>query len=232
MAYGTTAGLTEEALEQLISALTPSEAAVTYNLTAVCPTDVDPEGNLWQCNYDIDSAKGTRAVVQRLDALALMMQCDLGRQKLTCGGGAPKIDGKSVKINFESVEPSSMGKSRLRKLFGYRSRGDRSLESLFGYWENFEWEAGPVIVKHHDAWWGQLQVWAISEEEGKRVIRFAGVDAGIDPDAEGTWKVQIATGGRNGRTGRMRVSVGHGQWGVCARDGASAPTYWPLLLNV
>ena len=228
---GVAAGLTEEVLEQMIAALTPPEAAVTYNLTAVCPTDVDPEGNPWQCNYDIDAAKGTSALVQRLDALALMMQCDLGRQKFTCAGEKPEIKGQSVKVNFRSDAYSENGKNYLRKLFGYRSLGDSSAESLFGYWKDFTWEAGPVIVKHHDAWWGQIQVWALSEAEGKRVIRFAGVNAGINPDEEGTWKIQVATGSRNGRTGRMIIEDRGGQWGICARTGASTPTYWPTLVS-
>ena len=88
---------------------------------------------------------------------------------------------------------------RLRKLLRYRSESSRDLGQLSAYWQDFTWNAGDIIVFHKGAWWGTPQVWAASQEEGQRVLRFAAAEAGIDPDQVGEWRAIHANKGQNTR---------------------------------
>ena len=95
----------------------------------------------------------------------------------------------------------------LRKIFRYRDQAGATLEEHTEHWRTFTWEAGPVCVIHKGAPWGVPQVWASSIEEGKRVIRHAGVIAGsLNP--------------RYGKTGTMAVKILRGGYlSVTKRDG-------------
>ena len=95
------------------------------------------------------------------------------------------------------------------------------LGELVDHWKDFTWEAGPVVVGHVGATWGTPKVWAASDDEGKRVLRHAAGDAGIDPDQEGQWQVRSSAGTRNGVSGTMRVNKKGGYWWITARDGAN-----------
>jgi hypothetical protein len=99
-----------------------------------------------------------------------------------------------------------MSRSRLEKRLSYRDQSGRGQAEHAAHWEGFTWRAGPVIVSSH-ASWGCVQVWAESEAEGKRVIRHAGVIAGVDPDSEpgAEWQVSRPRSSRYGRTGLMRT---------------------------
>lgn len=114
------------------------------------------------------------------------------------------------------------GEKPLRKTFGYRDLTGQTLETHTDHWREFEWQSGPVVVSHQGARWGRLQVWAVSADEGKRVIRHAGSIAGVDPDTEGEWFVHIARNSRYGRVGTMRVKpLGSGAISVTKRAGPS-----------
>jgi hypothetical protein len=115
------------------------------------------------------------------------------------------------------------GERPLRKVFRYRDQSGASLEAHTEHWREFEWDAGPVCVIHKGAAWGVPQIWAASAEEGKRVIRYAGTIAGIDPDVEGQWVITGSLDPRYGRTGRMLVKgLRDGAISVTKRDGPSA----------
>jgi hypothetical protein len=115
------------------------------------------------------------------------------------------------------------GERPLRKVFRYRDQSGASLEAHTEHWREFEWDAGPVCVIHKGAAWGVPQIWAASAEEGKRVIRYAGTIAGIDPDEEGQWVITGSLDPRYGRTGRMLVKgLRDGAISVTKRDGPSA----------
>lgn len=93
----------------------------------------------------------------------------------------------------------------LRKKLTYRDITGRSQAEHAAIWRGFVWQAGPVIVKAEGPW-GQMQVWAATEAEGRRVIAFAASAGGWNLEAPGVeWSVAVASGGRNGRTGRMVV---------------------------
>jgi len=94
---------------------------------------------------------------------------------------------------------------RIKRL-GYRDWSGRSIEAHTAHWIDFEWEGGPYRVQSLGPW-GEVQVWASSPEEGKRVIRHAASIAGWDPDEPGVgeWYVVRAKGERFQTVRRYRV---------------------------
>jgi hypothetical protein len=93
----------------------------------------------------------------------------------------------------------------LRKKLTYRDITGRSQAEHAAIWKGFVFQAGPVIVAAHGPW-GTMQVWAATEAEGRRVIAFAASAGGWNLEAAGVdWSIAMASGGRNGRTGRMKV---------------------------
>ena len=133
----------------------------------------------------------------------------------------PCLDGDWVSTRWVSDSPSPGGTKPLRKLFRYRSKSTRDNDELQSYWSSFIWQAGSVCVIHKGAWWGTPQVWAASADEGKRVIRFAAGEAGIDPDQAGEWITRNASSSRVGMSGRMRLAEEQGEQWVTRREGAS-----------
>jgi hypothetical protein len=114
------------------------------------------------------------------------------------------------------------GERPLRKQLRYRDQTGASLEAHTDHWRDFEWQAGPVCVIHKGAAWGVPQVWAASAAEGKRVLRHAGVIAGVDVDEEGEWVVTGTLDPRYGRTGTMLVKgLRDGAVSVTKREGSS-----------
>jgi hypothetical protein len=112
------------------------------------------------------------------------------------------------------------GERPLRKQLRYRDQTGATLEEHTEHWRNFEWEAGPVCVIHKGAPWGVPQVWAASAAEGKRVLRHAGVIAGINVDEQGQWVVSGTLDPRYGRTGTMLVKgLKNGAVSVTKREG-------------
>jgi hypothetical protein len=110
----------------------------------------------------------------------------------------------------------------LRKILRYRDQTGAGLEAHTAHWAEFTWEAGPVIVTHKDGPWGVVQCWALSVEEGKRVIRHAGEIAGVDPDSTGRWEISGTANPRFGRRGTMGVKVlRDGCLSVTKREGSS-----------
>jgi hypothetical protein len=113
-------------------------------------------------------------------------------------------------------------RSRLVKRLSYRDRTGASQEAHAEHWRGFKWNAGPVIVKAVGSW-GQVQVWAASANEGKRVIRHAASIGGWNPDTEAgaEWIIQQDTSGRSGRTGQMVTMEGRQGLRVSKRAGPS-----------
>lgn len=133
----------------------------------------------------------------------------------------PTLDGDWISTRWVSDSPSPGSRQYLRKLFRYRSKSTRTNDELQTYWSAFTWQAGPVIVVHKGAWWGTPKVWASSESEGKRVLRFAAAEAGIDPDQVGEWITTSSDSPRYGMSGRMRLQEEQGLQWVTRREGAS-----------
>jgi len=142
-------------------------------------------------------------------------------EQCACGNEKPTLDGEWISTRWVSDSPSPAGTKPLRKLFRYRSKSTRDHNELQAYWSAFVWQAGSVCVIHKGAWWGTPQVWASSADEGKRVIRFAAGEAGIDPDQVGEWLTSNASSPRYGMSGRMRLAEEQGEQWVTRREGPS-----------
>ena len=143
-----------------------------------------------------------------------------------CKDPKPELRGDWRSVHFESDAPSPGGTRPLRKYFRYRSESGSTVAQLGAHWKDFTWQAGSVIVVHKGAWWGQAKVWAASIDEGKRVIRHAAAEAGIDPDQVGEWVVTGSSDPRYGMSGTMRPVLYDGLTWATARTGPSGP---PML---
>jgi hypothetical protein len=114
-----------------------------------------------------------------------------------------------------------MGRSRRIKVFSYRidltqtSTEDKAKE-IADWWDGFEFVTGPVMVFWKGPGIGQLQVWAISESEGRGVIEHALAHMGADPSL-GKWRTAYVDNDRYGQTYTARVSS------VSCRQGPSGP---------
>jgi len=102
---------------------------------------------------------------------------------------------------------ASRGRSTGGKRLTYRDQTGKSREAHAAHWQDFEWEAGNTIVSC-SGFWGEIQCWAASEAEGRRVIRHAASIAGIpcDDDTEAEWTVTSSRNPRYGKPGRYRTA--------------------------
>ena len=200
-----------------ISGLNP----VSYRLDAGCTWDEEKEEYKTTTFYEIEETPdGILGLARRMDELAKMIN-DSGLIKYTTCGRKTCLKGDRVTIAWISDEASSDSPLRLRKRTGYRSQSERDSKQLQEYFLDFSWEAGPVCVGHTGAWWGDPQVWASSEAEGKRVLRHIAGEAGIDPDQVGRWTVGGSDNTRLGMTGTMRVRRIEGIPWVSRRQGSN-----------
>lgn len=136
------------------------------------------------------------------------------------------LEGDYRTISFISDEKSPQGAGRLSKRFRYRSSSGIGLSGVVEHWRSFTWAAGPVIVAHTGSTLGSPKVWAATAEEGKRVIRHAAGEAGVDADQVGRWIVSGSTDPRFGMPGTMRVNTKGGYYWITSRLG---PDQRPLV---
>jgi len=113
------------------------------------------------------------------------------------------------------------------KRLGYRVQGGpASQQSQAAHWAGFTFQGGPwqVIYKGR---WGQIQVWAASEEEGVRVIAHACAAARISlDDPSGSWWAARTGSPRHQRVATYRTALKFGLPVVTVRSGPSGP---PLI---
>lgn len=112
----------------------------------------------------------------------------------------------------------------LRKRLSYRDQTGRSVQFHANHWAGFRFWAGPVIVSAVGSW-GEVQVWAASEAEGRRVIRHAGAGGGWSPDTEpgAEWIVSEVSDDRYGRVALVEVLYTSQGLAVSKRPGPSGP---------
>lgn len=189
--------------------------AAVYQLTGVCE-DVAQGQPQPTAQWSVPSNRYEIAIAARLDAIAAMLQQHLAWKTPTCNVN-PTKEGEFRTISFISDEQSPNGRNRLRKRFRYRSVSGIGLAGVVDHWRDFTWQAGPVCVSHKGAYWGAPQVWAATAEEGKRVIRHAAVEAGLDPDQAGRWLVSGSDNPRFGVSGTMRVNTSGGYYWITER---------------
>ena len=212
----------QNVLQDLLEPLQPSSI---YRMVSVCEKDASGEPISEAVEVPIPALKAPEAHVARLDAIVELLQAAKNFKQPICST-KPELLGNWVTVRFESIENSPQGTRPLRKLFRYRSQSALDLGQIAAYWENFTWNAGPVCVQHKNAWWGTPQCWAANADEGKRVIRFAGIEAGIDPDVLGEWVISGSVDPRFGMPGTMQVAKVEGLEWITSRQG---PSGLPLL---
>jgi hypothetical protein len=200
--------------------LTAPVLGTDYYLEGVCETP-DEEGNQPKKKFTAGTSLNLAATNNRIDQIALMLQQHLEFKTPTCSNAKPPLEGSWVSTHWISDTASPGGTKPLRKLFRYRTKSNRSTNELQDYWRAFTWEAGSFCVIHKGAWWGTPQVWAVSPEEGQRVIRFAAAEAGFDPDQVGEWATSRSSSPRYGVPGTMRLSWEQGERWVTRREGPS-----------
>ena len=201
--------------------LNSQKAGTTYELKSVCecpPGDDDCE----EATTTVETEGGyyVDAILSRLDALPTLLQAQKDYKQPICNP-KPTLLGDFRTLSFISDSKSEYGNDRLRKQFRYRSQSAIDLGGLVDHWKDFSWQAGPVCVQHKDAWWGTPQVWASSADEGKRVIRHAGSEAGINPDEEGKWIITGSSNSRYGQSGTMRICTKGGYYWITERLGSN-----------
>jgi hypothetical protein len=199
--------------------------AKKYELSGVCETP-DSNGKQPVTEVTLPAEKFADRLVTQMDIVPALLQAHLGYKTPTCGSTKPSLLGSWVTTRWQSDEKMAHSGRRLRKLFRYRSQSSRDLGQLSAYWESFTWRAGDVCVIHKGAWWGTPQVWAESAEEGKRVIRHAAAEAGLDPDQTGGWEISSSRSPRFGMSGTMRAQRFQGFPWIASRDGSD----WPNTL--
>ncbi len=195
----------------------------TLTFTAAC--DKDEQGNLEKVEYPLLPATGTNAALIALydnqTTLMTMIQQHLNWKTPICEPEKPELEGDFRTISFRAKETSPYGTARLRKRFRYRSSSGLGLGEVVDHWKDFVWQSGPVCVQHAGSSSGTPQCWAATEQEGKRVIRHAFAEAGIDPDQVGRWIVGGSDNARVGVSGEMSVDTTGGYYWITARDGSN-----------
>ena len=192
----------------------------SYTLTSVCEPTADGQPPPSH-TVTLPAEKWADRLITMGDVMPELLQAHKNYKQPTCGKGSTPLEGTWISTRWESDGNSPGGTKPLRKLFRYRSKSTRTPDELQLYWRDFVWQAGPVCVQHKDAWWGNPQVWAATEEEGKRVLRFAAGEAGLDPDSVGRWVASSSRSARYGMPGRMRLEEYKGERWVTRRDGPS-----------
>ena len=221
-AQGLTAAAVKALLDEYFAEIYPGGS---YRLQGVC--ELDASGNPIDVTRSINfpGGKSTQAVLERLDALADMFQFAKELRQPVCEPPILPQTGEPVTITFRSDLPSPVSGDPIRKIFTYFDQSGRSQLDHTLHWENFSWEAGPVIVSVNNTNLGKPQVWAATEAEGVRVINHAAQIAGADMrDAE--WIVTTPRSQRYGLSGTMRVYVDKASriW-VTKRDGPDGLPY-------
>ena len=201
--------------------LNSQKDGTTYELKSVCECPPDND----DCEEEtttVETAGGyyVDAILSRLDALPTLLQAQKDYKQPICIQPVEKL-GDFRTLAFISDQKSEFGNDRLRKQFRYRSQSSNDLGQLVDHWKDFAWEAGPVCVLHKDAWWGTPQVWASTADEGKRVLRHAGSEAGINPDDEGRYVISGSTSPRYGQSGTMRICTKGGYYWITERLGSN-----------
>ena len=199
--------------------------AVTYSLTGICE-ETEEGAEQPATSVILPPEILTDRLVSLGDMMPTLLQAHKDYKQPVCTPEKPELLGDWVTTRWISDEKMDHSGRRLRKLFRYRSQSTRNLGQLSSYWECFVWQAGPVCVRHQGAWWGDPQVWAKSADEGKRVIRHAAAEAGIDPDKTGRWAISGSRSPRYGMSGTMKIHLHKGFPWVASRDGSD----WPNVL--
>ena len=215
---GITGAIIEDIYNSIQEALFGQLEPSSFTLVAPCDKNEQEEPLTFTVDFPKQDYQARMEAWQIASAQLLQQHLDW---KTPICRDIPKLEGDWRTISFRSAKTSPYGKSCLRKRFRYRSQSGIGLGELVNYWKDFTWESGPVIVKHVGSSWGTPQVWAATEDEGKRVIRHAAGEAGIDPDKVGRWSISSSSSPRYGVSAPMSVDTKGGYYWITSRDGSN-----------
>ena len=193
--------------------------ASNRQISAACDKKADGTPETFSINFPEENFNNR--VLTALDAIVDFQQQFHFWKDPTCDGTPTPVSGDPVTVNWISDEPSSISGDRLRKRFVYFDQSDSTLLQTVEHWHDFVWTSGPVIVFAKGTALGKPEVWASSEEEGKRVINHAAAITGADM-TNVEWVITSPRSSRYGLTGTMRVMRDvKGVLGVTKREGPS-----------
>jgi hypothetical protein len=215
---GITGAVLEDIYDSIKEALFGQLEPASFTLVAPCDKTEEGEPETFTVEFPKQAYQDRMEAWQI--ASAELLQQHLNWKTPTCNE-KPELAGEWRTISFRSAETSPYGKSCLRKRFRYRSQSGLGLGEIVDYWRDFTFESGPVVVCHSGSDWGTPQVWAATEDEGKRVIRHAAGEAGIDPDQVGRWTISSSNSARYGVSASMKVDTTGGYYWITARDGSN-----------
>ncbi len=218
---GATAAGTNLVLQELAKLFAAKFNEAQFTLTAPC--DVDAECIPLERTWEFGEATFQERINAQQVAILEVLQQHLNWKTPICYGSETPDDTANFRtISFRSVSTSPYGNSRLRKRFRYRSSSGLELGQVVDYWKDFSFQSGGYRVRHTGTSWGNLEVWAASEDEGKRVIRHAAGEAGIDPDKCGRWSTRRSNSSRLGVSDTMKIDTTGGYYWITSRDGSDA----------
>ena len=193
------------------------------SFTLIAPCDKDEQKNPLEVKYALPIQNYQSRVLSQQAVIMEILQQHLNWKTPICF--EKNESGRYFRsISFESEAYSPNSNARINKRFRYRSESPGDVRQLATHWALFEWNTGPVVVKHSGSPLGSPQVWASSVDEGKRVIQHAGAEAGIDPDQVGEWSIGGSDNSRYGVYATVKLKRVDGCWAATARQG---PDGWP-----
>jgi hypothetical protein len=216
-----------EKLRELWDIINSRYEAGYYDLWAPC--DKGPTGEFLHEKFEWDAGFSEFGSLRvRLDAIAQMLQRQKDWKQPICEPEIPANNGRAINVQFRSTVASPNGEKPLRKVFGYRDPSGKELIEHRDHWVGFEFESGPWQVKSKGAVWGQVQVWATSEAEGRRVIEHAAAIAGVNLQGhEHRWIAREVMDPRYGA--RLRMSVRRDTQGAIWVTERTGPNGLPVV---
>lgn len=186
---GAVAGVTGAVVGAALKALFPETLPATvYRLRSVCETAPDGSPLDRAVEKAIPQLRFGEGIDARLGALVDIAQGLKDFKQPTCGH--VRKTGRVISVRFRSVEKSPFSDRIKRKGLAYRDQGGAPLEAHSAHWADFSWRAGPVQVVSTGLAWGEPQVWAETEAEGRRVLAHAAAISGINlADPQHRWRV-------------------------------------------
>ena len=208
-------------LDQLLGEKMPAQA---YQLIANCE-ETDEEGNQPSITIDIEEKDKMDGIAEAFSAMNQLIQQSLEWKHKSCDEKVetPKPEGQLVTTRWKSFEPSPISGDRLRKLFRFRLKTPKSLEQVTAYWKDFTWESGAYLVKANGPW-GQQQVWAKDEAEGRRVImRSLKYGGWVEKEEEVAWQLDEVKNNRYGLEATFGIDGSINRPWITMREGPSGP---------
>lgn len=214
-------------LKQLWDMFQNLKDAKTYTITEKCPPCDGGQYDPPTVEVTAPGATdGLGVIANRIDAIAALLDGQLGLKQQICPPCKPKVRGELVTVNFQSHPDEVPNRNRVRKLLRYHDLSNRPEDFHISHWAGYSWKTGGQIVTSKGLDWGIVSCWAIDANEGKRVIAHAAAAAGVNiNDPRHTWVLSSTDDPRYGRectvspcvygpTGKLMISKRNGSDGL------------------